>query len=215
MKTSCCHTKKIYKEKNYNVCMNPGCDHYMRPTDTYSTKRWNRVFLFSFAFFFFFLTYNDFSYDHQDKVKKIYLQKTQVSKPLTKENLLLELEANHIICPEQVYAQILIESGNLNSYLTKRTNNLLGMRYPYKRKSSAVGLFLPGENLIVKGEKSDLKKYKSQNNYAVYETWEDCIKDYKHWQESSFKLSEIYLKFLGSVYAEDPMYIAKIKQMTR
>lgn len=196
--------------------MNTRCDNYMRPTDIYSTKRWNLVFSISFSFFFFFLSYNDFSYDHLDSSNNIHLVKpSPVSKPLTKENLLLELDANHIICPEQVFAQILIESGNLNSYLTKRTNNLLGMRFPFKRNTSAVGIFLPGENLVIKGKKGDLKKYKSKNNYAVYETWEDCIKDYKHWQESSFKLSEIYLKFLGSVYAEDPLYIAKIKQMTR
>jgi uncharacterized FlgJ-related protein len=143
------------------------------------------------------------------------LNKSRVSKPLTRENLLLELELNEIICPEQVYAQILIESGNLNSFLTKKTNNLLGMRYPYKRESAAVGLFLPGQNTVVKGSKADLKKYRSVNNYAVYETWEDCIRDYKYWQQSAFKLSEVYLKFLGSYYAEDPGYVQKIKQMSR
>ena len=135
--------------------------------------------------------------------------------PLNKDNLKRELDSNHIICQEQVFAQIMIESGHLNSYLVKRANNLLGMRYPFKRKTSAIGIFIPEENLIIKGTQEELKKYRSKNNYAVYENWQDCVKDYKHWQEQSFKLTEIYLSFLGERYAEDPMYVSKIKQLSK
>jgi hypothetical protein len=196
--------------------MNVRCDNYMQQADIYSSRRKNSVFLCAFAFFFFFLCYNDFSYDYHKQVYSIeQINKATASKPLTKENLLLELEANEIICPEQVYAQILIESGNLNSFLTKKTNNLLGMRFPFKRQTTASGIYLPTDNSIVKGARAELKKYRTVNNYAVYDTWEDCIRDYKYWQECSFKLSEQYLKFLGTYYAEDPLYVKKIKQLTR
>jgi hypothetical protein len=186
----------------------------MCPTDIYSSRRWNNVSFFSFFIFFFILTFNDFSYDNRKDKIIIFDKSANQSKPLTKENLVEELNANHIICPEQVYAQIMIESGNLSSFLTRRTNNLLGMRYPYKRNTSAIGIFLPSQNLIVKGTKPELKKYRNQNNYAVYATWEDCIRDYKYWQEKSFKLTEIYLDFLGDYYAEDSLYVSKIRKIT-
>lgn len=185
----------------------------MRPVSLYSSRRWNNVFFAFFFIFFFILTFNDFSYS--GSTKNITIQNCPVkdSKPLTEENLRKELDLNHVICPDQVYAQIMIESGNLSSFLTKRTNNLLGMRFPYRRETAAVGIFLPSSNLIIKGTQSELKKYSKQNNYAVFTTWEDCIRDYKYWQEQSFNLTEIYLEFLGNHYAEDSLYVKKIKRI--
>ena len=216
MKTSCCHSRKIHKENDYWVCMNSCCENYMHPSKTYTPRKWNSIFLFFIFIFIFIFTFNDFSFN-TSKRKKNNLEKvnSKYSKLLSEENLRKELDLNHIICPEQVFAQILIESGHLNSYLAKRTNNLLGMRYPYKRSTTAVGLFLPSSNLIIKGNQSELKKYKDQNNYAVYESWEDCIKDYKYWQDKSFKLTERYLVFLGNCYAEDTLYVKKIKNMAK
>jgi flagellum-specific peptidoglycan hydrolase FlgJ len=161
------------------------------------------------------MSFNDFSIISGNLksfgVEKIYPK----SKLLTDENLHMELDQNHIICPEQVYAQIVIESGHFNSYLTKKTNNILGMRYPFKRSSTAIGIYLPASNQIIKGKKEDLKKYRKQNNYAVYNSWEDCVKDYKYWQENTFNLTERYLNFLGNCYAEDSLYISKIKNIAR
>jgi hypothetical protein len=189
----------------------------MRTTSGYTSRIWNKIFLFFFFIFFFVLTFNDFSYHKPNDVNISFHERSLVKEiqPLTKENLRKALDSNHIICPEQVFAQIMIESAHLNSYLTKRTNNLLGMRYPFKRSTSAVGIFLPESNLIIKGTQEELKKYSKQNHYAVYNNWEECIKDYKYWQEKSFKLTEIYLAFLGNVYAEDSLYVSKIKQMSR
>ena len=89
------------------------------------------------------------------------------------------------------------------------------MRFPYKRKTTAIGLFLPESNRIIKGTQAELKKYRNQNNYAVYSNWEECIKDYKYWQEKNFKLTERYLTFLGNCYAEDSLYVSKIRQMAK
>lgn len=196
--------------------MNEECENFMLPTATKaSSKMWNNIFAFFFFLFFFVLSFNDFSYN--GPVTASDLTKTSLRNllPLTEENLRRELDSNHIICQEQVFAQILIESGHLNSYLSKRANNLLGMRYPFKRKTAAVGIFLPESNLIIRGTQEELKKYRSKNHYAVYENWQDCVKDYKYWQDQSFKLTERYLTFLGENYAEDPAYIAKIKQMSK
>lgn len=196
--------------------MNSCCENYMRPAITYSCRKWNKIFLFFFFIFIFILSFNDFSYNAVNNrtfnSDNIHSKNVKV---LNEGNLLKELDSNHIICPEQVFAQIMIESGYLNSYLAKKTNNLIGMRYPFKRSTSAIGIFLPASNLIIKGNQTELKKYKNQNNYAVYQSWEDCIKDYKYWQDKSFKLSERYLVFLGNCYAEDSLYVKKIKSMAK
>ena len=186
----------------------------MSLTTTYRSWTWNKKVVLFFFIFLFTITFNDFSFNTiKLKSKSLHFHSRKESKPLTEENLRKELESNFIICPQQVYAQIMIESGNLNSYLTKRVNNIMGMRYPVKRATSAIGIYLPSSNRIIKGTQSQLKKYKNQNNYAVYESWEDCVKDYKYWQDKSFKLTERYLVFIGKYYAEDSLYVAKIKKM--
>ena len=53
------------------------------------------------------------------------------------------------------------------------------------------------------------------NNYAVYDHWQDAVKDYKIWQEHHFSLNERYLLFLGNVYAEDSEYVQKIKSVMK
>ena len=215
MKTSCCHSKKVQLEKEILVCMNQNCSNFMAPSMPYSARRWNSIFFAFFFIFLFMLSYNDYSYDNKSLDTVELRPKLIELCPLNAENLRNELDANHIICPKQVYAQIMIESGHLNSFLCKRTNNLLGMRYPIKRTTTAIGIFLPASNLIIKGTQAELKKYSNQNNYAVYENWQDCVKDYKLWQEQSFKLTELYLAFLGNCYAEDPLYVSKIKSMAK
>lgn len=116
-----------------------------------------------------------------------------------------------MVCPEEVYAQMMLESGNLSSFLTKHANNMLGMRYPFRRNTTAVGLYLPEKDTIVYGNAASLKKYGKQNNYAVYDNWQDAVKDYKYWQDEYFRLGDRYLQFLGNVYAEDSSYQAKIR----
>ena len=213
MKTSCCHSKKVHKENDYFVCMNANCNNYMLPVTIYSNRKWNKIFTLFFISFIFILSLNDFSYNIVHHTAYRANEQTKNGKVLDEVNLRKELDLNQIICPEQVFAQIMIESGYLNSFLAKKTNNLLGMRYPFKRSTSAIGIFLPYSNLIIKGNQSALKKYKNQNNYAVYNSWEDCIKDYKYWQDKNFKLTERYLVFLGKYYAEDSLYVKKIRSI--
>lgn len=216
MKSSCCHSKKIFREKEFIKCTNPHCQNYLLPTIPHITRTWNNIFLFFFFIFLFILSFNDFSYDTPGlKTHDLCNSELSTPKELSKDNLKKVLDHNNVICPEQVYAQIMIESGNLKSFLTKKTNNLLGMRYPFKRKTSAIGIYLPDSNQIIKGTQAQLKKYSKHNHYAVYDSWEDCIIDYKFWQDKSFKLTEKYLVFLGNYYAEDTLYISKIKSISK
>lgn len=167
--------------------------------------------------FFFIFSFDDFSFSGdlgKDQVRSRQYTLEQV-KPLSKDALREELDAQHVICPEQVYAQIMIESAHLESFLTKRTNNLLGMRFPFRRQTTAIGIFLPESNLIIKGTQEELKKYRNQNHYAVFENWQECIKDYRLWQDECFKLTDRYLSFLGTYYAEDTKYVEKIKLLSK
>lgn len=218
MKTSCCHTKNYRTELETQLCMNASCENYLRETSLLARSgTWNNIFAFFFFVFFFILSFNDFSFTDSSTVK--LLQASRYSEangiPLTKEALRKELDAQHVICPEQVYAQILIESAHLNSFLVQKTNNLLGMRFPFKRSTTAIGIFLPDENIIIKGTQEELKKYRSKNHYAVYASWQDCVQDYKYWQDECFRLTDRYLTFLGTYYAEDTKYVEKIKKLSR
>lgn len=218
MKTSCCHTKNFRQEMDSVLCLNETCENYLRETKIVERSHyWNNVFVFHFFVFFFILCSTDFSFTNGNSVQTVLHGRTKKSeeKPLSKESLRQELDNQHVICPEQVYAQILIESGHLNSYLVTRTNNLLGMRYPFKRQTTAIGIFLPDENIVIKGSQEELKKYRNKNHYAVYANWQDCVRDYKFWQDQCFKLTERYLTFLGNYYAEDVHYVAKIKQLSK
>ena len=218
MKTSCCHTKNYRLEMDSVLCLHETCENYLRETKLVERSRfWNSVFVFHFSVFFFILCSADFSFTTGTSVQTVPHNRTPKAeqKPLTKESLRQELDIQHVICPEQVYAQILIESGHLNSFLVSRTNNLLGMRYPFKRQTTAIGIFLPDENIVIKGTQEELKKYRNKNHYAVYASWQDCVGDYKFWQDNCFKLTERYLTFLGTYYAEDDQYVAKIKQLSK
>ncbi len=217
MKTSCCKTKTYLIEEDTALCLNQHCDSYLRPTILFNSRTWNHIFAFFFFIFFFILSFDDFSFNGnltQTTIRSSHYQVEQ-EVPLTKESLREELDAQHIICPEQVYAQILIESAHLESYLTKRTNNLLGMRYPFRRQTAAIGIYLPESNLVIKGTQEELKKYRNQNHYAVFANWQECVRDYKFWQDECFKLTDKYLSFLGKYYAEDTKYVEKIKMLSK
>jgi len=200
---------------NGHVCLNHKCKNYLgacRQVKSGSAMR--RITAFTIFSIYLLFSFDDFSMETNQRMEPVYkVEKATVCNPLNVSNLEKELKKNEVICPKEVKAQILLESGNLNSFLLKKTNNMLGMRYPFSRETKAVGLYLPAKDTIIYGNQQELKKYRSANHYAVFEKWEDAIEDYKLWQVSNFRLAEKYLSFLGNVYAEDPAYVSKIRQM--
>lgn len=141
------------------------------------------------------------------------VQEAVTLKPISVEALREAIRNQGLICPNTVEAQALLESGRFTSFLFKKTNNLFGMRYPAQRKTTAIGLYLVKEGEFIKGDQKDIKKYAARPNYAVYETWEDAVEDYKIWQDYSFKVSEKYFTFLNKIYAEDTLYIQKVRRL--
>ncbi|MFM7217681.1 MAG: glucosaminidase domain-containing protein [Bacteroidota bacterium] len=218
MKTSCCHSHQIIAATDgASLCGNPVCNHYLSPTDPIQAPRtWNRLFIAFFFVFSFMLTLEDFSNTSPEaEITQNVVKNLEKTRELTSDHLRDEIGKQHLICPDQVYAQMMLESGHLGSYLTKKANNLLGMRYPYKRTTTAIGLFLPEKNQIVIGDQASLMKYHNQNHYAVYASWQDCVKDYKNWQDECFRLTDRYLAFLGNYYAEDQQYVEKIRSISQ
>jgi len=118
------------------------------------------------------------------------------SAPLTFENIEIAMKLTSIIHPEIVMRQIRLETGHLSSSLCREGNNLSGMKKPAKRPTTATE--------------------KTRNGYAYYPTWFDSIIDIRLFQQyyiSRGRDLTDYEKFLTGLYAEDPLYLAKLKRL--
>jgi hypothetical protein len=216
MKTKCCHSSHYHAVDNIQFCLNKSCVQYLGITQCYLDFTKSRyafaLLVFTLSFL---ISFDDFSKASKTQVEVFPSEINSGSKPISIENVEAELMKQEVACHKAVLAQIRIESGHLSSFLLKRTNNMLGMRYPAKRATAACGIYLPESDTIILGTQPELIKYARMNNYAVYNTWEDAIADYKLWQDANFNVEEKYLDFLGRVYAEDSLYVSKIKYLTK
>lgn len=216
--TSCCYQKNSYRKvERVHVCTNSNCTNYLGTTKIryeYSLGViWYTVLVLSLLLF----PYNQSESYNTNDILQVYHYEPSKALPipeLTLENVEKEVRKNNILCAEQVCAQIKLESGNLKSWLLKRTNNMLGMRFPYRRSTTAVGIFLPSKDTIVYGTQKELLVYRKELSYAVYKNWTDAIKDYKLWQDQTFNLKKRYMDFLKQNYAEDTLYISKLNYIT-
>lgn len=115
--------------------------------------------------------------------------------PLTTQTLETAFKLEGIHSPEVVLAQARLESGNFSSVLCLEHNNLFGMKLPAVRQTSAV-----------KG---------TDNGYAVYESWYDCVIDmalFQEWYRDRGRDMDNYFEFLQAIgYAEDHAYIHKLR----
>ena len=123
------------------------------------------------------------------------IQKLKVSK-LSICNLDRYMELLEVSHKDIVLKQIILESGWLKSGLTIKYNNVLGMKLPKTRETTAIG-----EKL----------------GHAEYKHWTDSIDDYllwrNYWESKGFDTSDYY-KFLYKVgYAEASNYIKTLKKI--
>ncbi len=127
-------------------------------------------------------------------VQKVVVQQDD---NVTKEKLYEQIIKFGIKFPDIVFAQAMIESGELTSKLFKTANNMFGMRFPSIRETTAQG--------------------KTSSGYSRYEDWNFGVYDYFLWQDHMLRnRDEItksqYFSLLGRVYAEDPNYVSKVKK---
>ncbi|MCF8340180.1 MAG: glucosaminidase domain-containing protein [Chitinophagaceae bacterium] len=116
---------------------------------------------------------------------------------LTKlEILYFEILYNNIAYPDIVFAQAVLESGYMGSEIFQENNNLFGMRMPERRPTIAI---------------------RNNKGYALYDCWCDSVKDYKMFQDFSFRKSqktrEEYFGYLGRIYAEDSSYVFFVRKI--
>lgn len=102
---------------------------------------------------------------------------------LSDENLYNELVAQGVDFPEIVQAQAILETGHFKSYACLQQNNLFGLR-------------------------------KRDGTYMSFDHWTDAVAAYKKFIQKYNPPPNDYYKYLQDLgYAEDPNYIAKLKQI--
>lgn len=111
----------------------------------------------------------------------------------SKEKLVQLIKDLKIKQPHIALAQMEIESGHFKSNLFKTQSNLLGMRYPTSRPTTAL---------------------REERGYAYYKNWRDCVIDYSIYQASFLRdaTEEEYYQYLQQFYAEDGKYVEVIKK---
>lgn len=120
--------------------------------------------------------------------------------PIDEDTLYNFIKDCGIWYPDIVFAQCKIESGCGESELYKKGNNLIGMRQPKSRETTAITPCI------------------SPNGYAYYKNWQSCILDRMLWDISIFKKKpskEEYLSTISRIYAEDTGYVSKIRSLIR
>lgn len=221
MRTDCCKSGKFYEYDNKVICVHSKCENYLNETSLMGPRGQLVKQLWLAVIFFCCLFYSPRNYCSSPprslfKVNQQNEQAAEPNLPLTMENLEKEIDRLGMVCPEVVLAQVKLESGHLKSKLLKRSNNMFGMRYPNRRPTTAIGIYLPALDSIVKiNKREELKKFAGYSYYAVYETWQDALRDYKLWQEYAFRVNERYMQFLDKYYAEDTLYIQRVQQLAR
>lgn len=219
MRSVCCNSTHFYNFGKTILCINQKCDNYLEGTSLDDRSR-NITRFFSFVLVFAACmfspprNYCSSSMFALPGIEKSAAESTpEVS--LTMENLEAEIYALDMICPEVVLAQVKLESGHLTSHLLRRSNNMFGMRYPMKRKTTAIGIYIPSLDSVVTGTRDEIKKYAQYSSYAVYARWQDAVADYKLWQDHAFRVNERYIDFIQKNYAEDSAYVQRIKILAR
>lgn len=106
-------------------------------------------------------------------------------------NYLNELNVSNI---EIVIAQSKLETSNYSSQVFMENHNLFGMKESQRRVTTNKG---------------------SNLNHAYYDNWKDSALDYAIYQSIYLKdlNQQQYLNYLGERYAEDALYVNKIKKL--
>lgn len=96
--------------------------------------------------------------------------------------------------PYIVFAQAIEESGHFKSEIFQENNNLFGMKMPWNRATTAIGI---------------------NRGHAVYTSWRQSVIDYAFFQMSYMRglTRDEYLSKLSKSYAENKKYVANLKRI--
>jgi len=122
---------------------------------------------------------------------------TEQADPFTQEKLVSYLADLNIRFPQIVYAQAVLETGEFQSEIFKSNNNLFGMKEAMIRPTTNCG---------------------TDRGHALYTTWQASVLDYALYQAaflSHIHTEDEYYRYLSQFYAEDPFYVAKVKDIVQ
>jgi uncharacterized FlgJ-related protein len=106
--------------------------------------------------------------------------------PFSQQNLQAELKKQGVVYPDVALAQSKLETGNWTSNIFRDNHNLFGMQLSHIRKTTAKG---------------------KNRGHALYDNWQDSVKDYKLWQDY-YKVSSMtkqqFIQKLNSIYCIPP-----------
>jgi len=122
---------------------------------------------------------------------------TEQADTFTQEKLVSYLADLNIRFPQIVYAQAVLETGEFQSEIFKSNNNLFGMKEAMIRPTTNCG---------------------TDRGHALYTTWQASVLDYALYQAaflSHIHTEDEYYRYLSQFYAEDPMYVSKVKDIVQ
>ena len=111
----------------------------------------------------------------------------------TQEEIYKELIRQEVKCPDIVMAQILYETGHLESNRFQVQHNLFGMKLARQRQTTAIG--------------------KDKDNFAIYRNWKQSIADYLIWQTKYYKGGNYYEFIKNSGYCPSIDYVPTLKRI--
>ena len=115
----------------------------------------------------------------------------------SEEKLDLYIEELNLKFPKIVKAQAVLETHNFKSNIFLVNNNLFGMKVASLRPTTA-----KGHNL----------------GHAYYDNWRQSVLDYAFFQAAylrSIKTEDEYFQYLAANYAEDTLYVNKLKKIIK
>ena len=122
--------------------------------------------------------------------KMIYIIETPAIHYISPERLLQKLRENGIKYHLIVWRQAMLESNYIKSRLAIEGRNLFGMKH--NNRGYSIGEIY---------------------GHANYPYYNDCIKDYKTWQDLYYKRGDYYEFLVRIGYAEDENYTNKLKKI--
>ena len=119
----------------------------------------------------------------------------QNSDIITKDSLYSLLDESEIWYPDVTFAQIVQESSMGKLVPDGNSNNLIGMKFPTRRETTAYG--------------------KTESGYAKYKNWQLCVLDKILWDYTMFGYKkpsrDVYIDKIQCIYAEDPNYLSRLE----
>lgn len=129
-------------------------------------------------------------------IEKIPIILRENDEEFSEENLKEEIKRLDFKYPDIIYAQAVLETNNFKSSIFKVQNNLFGMKESFTRPSTGITC--------------------KNKQHVSYVNWKESVMDRAIWDAGvilKVKSEAEYLQVLGEIYAEDDLYVSKLKKL--